>query len=82
MDILIAAVLAVAIAVPLVMIVSFLEDISPSFRRTVQLILIKKTLDYSVVPEEQGYEFDSYFKKKFGISFLIAFLVLAINLYF
>ena len=76
MDILIAAVLAVAIAVPLVMIVSFLEDISPSFRRTVQLILIKKTLDYSVVPEEQGYEFDSYFKKKFGISFLIAFLFL------
>ena len=74
--------LAAVYAIPLFLIISFLEDISPSFRRIVQLILVKKTLDYSVVPEEQGYEFDSYFKKKFGISFLIAFLVLAINLYF
>jgi len=82
MNILMVGAVAALLAVPLVMIVSFLEDISPSFRRTVQLILIKKTLDYSVVPEEQGYEFDSYFKKIFGISFLIAFLVLAINLYF
>ena len=54
---------AAFLAVPLVGIISFLEDISPSFRRTVQLILIKKTLDYSVVPEEQSFEFDSYFKK-------------------
>ena len=73
---LIAAALAVVIAVPLVMIISFLEDISPSFRKKLQLILIKKSLDYSVVPEEQGFEFNSYFKKKFGISFLITFLVI------
>ena len=71
-----SAVLAVAIAVPLVMIISFLEDISPSFRKKLQLFLVKKTLDYSVVPEEQGFEFDSYIKKKFGISFLITFLVI------
>jgi len=76
MDILLVVAVAALLAVPLVGIISFLEDISPSFRRTVQLILIKKTLDYSVVPEEQGFEFDSYFKKKFGISFLIAFLFL------
>lgn len=76
MDILIAAVLAVVIAVPLVMIISFLEDISPSFRKKLQLFLVKKTLDYSVVPEEQGFEFDNYFKKKLGISFLITFLVI------
>jgi len=76
MDILMSAVLAVAIAVPLVMIISFLEDISPSFRKKLQLFLVKKTLDYSVVPEEQGFEFDSYIKKKFGISFLITFLVI------
>ena len=71
-----SAVLAVAIAVPLVMIISFLEDISPSFRKKLQLFLVKKTLDYSVVPEEQGFEFDSYIKKKYGISFLITFLVI------
>ena len=56
--------IAALLTVPMVMVISFLEDISPSFRRTFQLILIKKTLDYSVVPEEQGFEFDSYFKKK------------------
>ena len=76
MDILMAGVLATVLAVPLFMVISFLEDISPSFRRTLQLILIKKTLDYSVVPEEQGFEFDSYLKKKYGISFLITFLVI------
>ena len=76
MDILLVGVIAVLLAVPMFMIISFLEDISPSFRRTVQLILIKKTLDYSIVPEEQGFEFDSYLKKKFGISFLITFLVI------
>ena len=76
MDMLMAGAVAAVLAVPLVMVISFLEDISPSFRRTVQLILIKKTLDYSVVPEEQGFEFDSYFKKKYGISFLITFLVI------
>ena len=76
MDISIVAALAVVIAVPLLMIISFLEDIWPPFRKKLQLILIKKTLDYSVVPEEQGFEFDSYFKKKCGISFLITFLVI------
>lgn len=73
---------AAVFAIPLVLIISFLEDISPSFRRIVQLILVKKTLDYSVVPEEQGFEFDEYFKKKYGISFLITFLALTIRLYF
>ena len=76
MDILMDGAVAAVLTVPLVMVISFLEDISPSFRRTFQLILIKKTLDYSVVPEEQGFEFDSYFKKKCGISFLITFLVI------
>lgn len=73
---------AAVFAVPLYLVISFLEDISPSFRRTLQLILIKKTLDYSIVPEDQGSEFDEYFKKKYGISFLITFLGLTINLYF
>ena len=76
MNILMVGAVAALLAVPLVGVISFLEDISPSFRRTVQLILIKKTLDYSVVPEEQGFEFDSYIKKKYGISFLITFLVI------
>ena len=71
-----AGALAAVFSVPLLMVISFLEDISPSFRRIVQLILVKKTLDYSVVPEEQGFEFDEYFKKKYGISFLITFLVI------